>query len=74
MRGTNRCAQEQRLCADLIVRSTSQSRAPEVWLEWPVFAVTMDRYVGSGQACVKRENSRQVSLERQFPTWRPAGC
>ena len=48
MRGTNRCAQEQRVCADLIVRSTSQSRAPEVWLEWPVFAVTMDRCAVSG--------------------------
>lgn len=51
--GINRCGaqtdvQDRRLGADLILRSTRQSRAPEVWLEWPVFAVAMDRYVGSG--------------------------
>lgn len=49
MQGTNRCAQERRLCTDLILRSTRWSRAPEIWLEWPVFAVTMERYAGSGQ-------------------------
>lgn len=49
MRGTDRYVQDRRLCADLILRSTRQSRAPEVWLDWPVFAVTINRYVGSGQ-------------------------